>query len=1694
MKNSKRNFLTLLLLLASALCLIFAACGGGVKLSFETNCDVSVEAVTAEAGEEVELPKPAEREGYTFDGWYETSDFSGDPVEKAVAEADKTYYAKWTQLFTVTLDVGAGQLSTTKFYLKAGENIANSVKDLVPTRDGFQFGEWLMGNAALSSTAVMPSENVTLTAHYKVGYTVHVFQQNLAQTDYEAGKDITGYAYPAKNYTPTVEVEGFKVGTHDGELKTKDLTETPSENVYTFYLDRQQYTVTLLSNYPEGGEAREEIKFLYEEKVTLPYDLFSAEGYLLSGWSRTTTGNTPEYPSSAIKGLILNGDGKEYKDEFAFTSDITLYAIWQQGYRDLFGGGDIVFHPTEDADYVILQRLGNYYLGNYYAQNNTFDFENSKELSGRLFDNGFIYYDESRDGRTYYRYLAGRGILVSETVSLDAYNGIAYSLETETSASVSNGTYAVDEDGYFIAEYTSGPLSGTTVKMLMGNVQVSSTQYVRVFMTCNEDDAARGTMVQFGVIPSGESAGYIGNTSLTITLDGFGNALLQAGTASQSFVYQSDGDLFALYSSSGSLYGLFKFMNYQGTEGFILYDADLDHTFTSEDGATLELDGACNAVYTSDTDSMTGTFTASDSVFGGSIITFFANDGNQYFFRVYSEGAQADPIQSYLMEKKNVGYAEYLYSSDTSSQPLYSPLLVIDDADNCKASIYSRTTGTTRVYLKVAEGTYTYNEATDTYAFTVTKNITPEQDVFVNPIDVLHLKSFVYSIGSTSSAYVTYWYSVTYQGEDGGQDTTTKFDKKYTDEEGNTLTLVSGFAIYAGKNGEGETQSLVGVYSAISGYENVIRVTIGSASLFFELQESDTENTFLMLDSFFGLGTVREVGADGYISNSCALTFDGKGNATLTTVPEAEEGQEEEPAVVVKGTYKDAEKETAFGGAVYHFTPEDGTNGFDFIVLSNSNGAYFARFNDSIPREMSSTTGETLKLDGYSFMAEYTSPDMEGSVQGYYTIAEENVIEFVIGSYSFYFDIDPETQTFTLRGSEAATYFYFDNQYIDGLAFEFDGYGKATILQFDLENGGEPTELGVGEYSHDDNVWTVEYTKGADHHIYTGHLAFYPISSTQALNIFIKEYEDIVRSYIDEDDWSVLTPDSLGNATLYTATGLTERGTYVIITDDLMYYSGSDACIYRYDSEKGTIKKIAYNMDRGYYSSDLRALQFSRHGFMIMDGETSFFYTLDGQGNITTYEQDPNAEGANDYGFVTNTGFGKFEDTIVVGGVTYYNNNGIPIRFTRDEATKDEYPVAYNRNEDGTVNRKPLGGLIFQPTGTMEFAVTGSVEFEGEQQSCTFVRSAVYDEEGETVTGYEFYILIATYRFDIEMTYAGENESTYKITAMRSIISAYNNSFYSIYPLIAMFYGESMAASLRPAFGHFTVTEEYNEAGEVSDNYIDVDLGIYSVVTLLDGETVTALEHVDYESSVSGNARMFIVEYKGSDEQTYKFYFALTVDRNYGYVYFLHACTRVQTLTTDNYEVEVERTVVAENYSQNIFSVSLKEKDTGTECEYDELYLSGYTAYCVDRTRNHLSSDPDGVDTGRIRSSVYYILTFADKEDEDAGSGTEGSEGQEGEEEGAEPIPLFESVTIEKHETDVIYDEPGFNYVEIENGEVIAFFYQNGLYIVSSSEYDEATTTYTATLAGGAQVTIKITTKEDGSQTAEITPVQSSEA
>ena len=88
------------------------------------------------------LPIPT-KTGYTFAGWYEKEDLSGDPVTEipSYAVGDKQYWAKWTaNTYTVTFEAngGTGSMDAQTFTYDVEQNLtANTF-----TRTGYTFAGW----------------------------------------------------------------------------------------------------------------------------------------------------------------------------------------------------------------------------------------------------------------------------------------------------------------------------------------------------------------------------------------------------------------------------------------------------------------------------------------------------------------------------------------------------------------------------------------------------------------------------------------------------------------------------------------------------------------------------------------------------------------------------------------------------------------------------------------------------------------------------------------------------------------------------------------------------------------------------------------------------------------------------------------------------------------------------------------------------------------------------------------------------------------------------------------------------------------------------------------------------------------------------------------------------------------------------------------------------------------------------------------------------------------------------------------------------------------------------------------------------------------------------------------------------------------------------------------------------------------
>lgn len=86
------------------------------------------------------LPIPT-KTGYTFDGWYENQDFTGNPVTDIPTNNTENlnFYAKWTaNTYTVTFDANGGSVSQTSAVTVAGKLTSLPT----PTYDGYNFLGW----------------------------------------------------------------------------------------------------------------------------------------------------------------------------------------------------------------------------------------------------------------------------------------------------------------------------------------------------------------------------------------------------------------------------------------------------------------------------------------------------------------------------------------------------------------------------------------------------------------------------------------------------------------------------------------------------------------------------------------------------------------------------------------------------------------------------------------------------------------------------------------------------------------------------------------------------------------------------------------------------------------------------------------------------------------------------------------------------------------------------------------------------------------------------------------------------------------------------------------------------------------------------------------------------------------------------------------------------------------------------------------------------------------------------------------------------------------------------------------------------------------------------------------------------------------------------------------------------------------
>ncbi len=1706
-----------------------------ITLTFEMNGGASIPSAEVEKGSDYALPTP-EREGYRFDGWYATAAFEGSAMTSVNSDVNITVYAKWVRQYAVTLDLAGGALSSATLYVDEGAVIYDAVKELKPEKAGSLFDAWYVGDKELSKTLRMSEGGITLTAKYKTAYTVELYTQKLTGEGYELSETLTFYAYSGSTLTIAdvllpESMNPFRRVEHADTVGQITVSDHAAANVMCFHFDRKEFTVSFQPNYPDGSEgARETFTVLYGASVAVPSD-YIFDGYCLIGWATSADGEVV-YKASFLEKHLYGSTEAVEDATFEPVRNTTLYGVWVKGYRDMFAGGDTLYRFEDRPEKIYLYRGGNFFEGTYTEKDSSFIFMNDGKvlMQGILATNeSYVYYDTSR-AISYTLYTIGAGLDSTVTVHIDEYNNLTYSQKLPTETVYSYGTFTIDENGMYTVVFPetyevrdasgayidepNGPMAGKTLVMIFGSVQGE-----RAFQIRNEEEFALGTIYR-GALNEGAVTYYPSVYQMQIT--GFGQLLYNAGTSTSAYFYtytNVDGvRSLTLMNSSGNTAGVIRLEEMNGKILYFFYTESQDLTIEGALGGSLKLDGTYKAVHTDlDGKETEGFYTLEESAMGGVIVTFYAGNDTSKFLvtvktrdRVDENGATVT-VNTYFFEPVPMTYAEYYYKDINGIY--YAPLVVVDRYVTGKAVIYGYTAEKT--YLEMATADYTVNadgsvtmtifggvkdvEVLNTYMLVNTSAVTaPEAGVIYYTydsragyveateltaweegvsyfvlLDFKALKSFVVELDTTSTSYaINYWTSYTDQN-----DNTVTYGERYTSTDGDEMFLIGGIAVIKSKG-----LLVKGEYSINA--KGVMTITTPNGTLYAELNETD--KTFIMyITAPYSAYILR---ADMMYSGAQYVEFDGKGGATYVIITPATEEGAENTEVRYVGSFEITELDSLAGNDIYHFSgkTESGEElSFNYIIRvqqNNSGYTYFVCREDTERKGMFTSENQgRLELDGFNYAAIYTDVDGVEHRGSYYSPAED-VIYLYTQTQSFYMDLKTGN-TFTVRGSEYATYILFDNQISDNLFLTLDGYGKLSVMTYQVDENGDfvVDEDGNnvleyidenGTYTVEGDVYTLKYTNGSDAITMIGKLTTYEYNG-YVYNVFSKIHEEAVKTYVNKNDWSTLILDNIGNATMYEKNGAVQEGKYTLITPaegdafGLLYYinnDSTDACIYQYWSN-GDMVQVRYP-ERGYYTEDLQSLIFHKYGFAIFNADTRYYYFIDENDDVLIFRQDPDADPAqkNVYGFVTET-FGSFDEVKQYNGKTYYENNSARITFERSEQANGNGELPYMMVLGS--NRYEFKSLSFTPNGEAEFSVKGTLAYSltdasGTTQSatlsCTVIRAL--KEDGSA----ELYFTIpltdgSIYRHDISINYRGasdeENKSSYAIIGKQRTLDV-DASMYVFYSYLYSMFGQVAENT----FGSLSIVWSYNAEGEIAEKWLEVTFGESTNLTDYDGNRIVPVKS-DFTEMGSN---VYMITLTADDGYEYNLYFSVG-NSGYGVGYSIYALTRLQTLElNENLKVTVERVVTSEQslVPGKIVDVQIlvKDGDTYVEADQDGFFTLNDELYVISRTRE------EGSD--RILSTVYYILDLVEKT----------AESVEGEEN--TKVEIYLSATVQTPSVKTYYDAEARCYVDVDTdaGRVLLIDNRGTTSVVDYCEYDAATGTYSFKTSTHSLYTMTLTQVE----------------
>ncbi|MGN0709873.1 MAG: InlB B-repeat-containing protein, partial [Anaerovoracaceae bacterium] len=281
--------------------------------------------------EDTTLEEPT-KEGYTFDGWYENAEFSGDPVAviKKESKGNRKFYAKWSAEeyeITYVLNGGTNDKNNPESYTIESEDI--KLKN--PSRAGYAFMGWYIDEKMTEKAGdiAIPSGSTGERTFY-AGWSSNCYTVTLDPNGGAGGIESVLAAFDWNMPSATMpNREGY---TFAGYFDAKSggtkyyNADGSSAKVWDAAEDKTLYAQWTANDYKVAFDANggtgsmPDQDMTYDKAAGLTQNTFTRDGYTFEGWNTQADGKGTAYADKeSVKNLAAEKGGK-----------VTLYAQWKK--------------------------------------------------------------------------------------------------------------------------------------------------------------------------------------------------------------------------------------------------------------------------------------------------------------------------------------------------------------------------------------------------------------------------------------------------------------------------------------------------------------------------------------------------------------------------------------------------------------------------------------------------------------------------------------------------------------------------------------------------------------------------------------------------------------------------------------------------------------------------------------------------------------------------------------------------------------------------------------------------------------------------------------------------------------------------------------------------------------------------------------------------------------------------------------------------------------------------------------------------------------------------------------------------------------------------------------------------------------------------------------------------------------------